>query len=137
MAQQLSKRLQKFLRQEVLDHWGPAYGVGPEHLYTDYKEMLAKEQPDIVSVATQPEMRAEIMIYCATHGVKAIYAEKAFTASLEQAEEVTAVCKEQGVYVNKDNHGRDAGQLKDCGLVHEQNLYWSNVQQLLQGFKIY
>ena len=32
------------LRQEVLDHWGPAYGVGPEHLYTDYKEMLAKEQ---------------------------------------------------------------------------------------------
>ena len=94
------------LRQEVLDHWGPAYGVGPEHLYTDYKEMLAKEQPDIVSVATQPEMRAEIMIYCATHGVKAIYAEKAFTASLEQAEEVTTVCKEQGVYVNLGTNRR-------------------------------
>ena len=35
--------------------------VAPEHCYTDYKEMIAKEKPDIVSVVTQPEHRAEIM----------------------------------------------------------------------------
>ena len=38
--------------------------------YTDYREMLEKEQPEIVSVATQPEHRAEIVIYAAAHGVK-------------------------------------------------------------------
>ena len=40
--------------------------------------MLAREQPDIVSVATQPEHRAEIVIYAADHGARAIYAEKPF-----------------------------------------------------------
>ena len=39
-----------------------------------------------------------------------------------------------GMYVAKDTHARDASQLKDGGPVYEQNLYWSNVQQLLQGF---
>ena len=38
------------------------YGVPPERQYTDYRELLAKERPEIVSVATQPEQRAEIVI---------------------------------------------------------------------------
>ena len=49
------------LRPEILEKWGPFYHVAPEHCYTDYKEMIAKEKPDIVSVVTQPEHRAEIM----------------------------------------------------------------------------
>ena len=88
------------LRQTVLDKWGPAYGVAPEHLYTDYKEMLAKEQPDIVSVCTQPEHRADIVIYCAEHGVKAIYAEKAFAASVKEAEAAVQACAANGVFLN-------------------------------------
>ena len=31
-------------------------------LYTDYRQMLAQEQLDIVSVTTRPEERAEIVI---------------------------------------------------------------------------
>ena len=38
-----------------------------------------------VSVCTQPEHRAAIVIYCAEHGVKAIYAEKAFAAGVDEA----------------------------------------------------
>ena len=35
-----------------------------------YQAMLAAERPDIVSVATQPEHRAAIVIWAAEHGVK-------------------------------------------------------------------
>ena len=69
-----------------LEVFGQRYGVGKDHLYTDYKELIAKEQPDILSIATQPEQRAEIAIYAAEHGVKALYCEKALCASLPEAD---------------------------------------------------
>ena len=74
------------MRPDVLAQFGQRYGVAESHLYTDYREMLAKEQPDIISVATQPEQRAEIAIYAAEHGVKALYCEKAMCASLQEAD---------------------------------------------------
>ena len=43
------------LRLDVMEEFGKLYGVAKEHQYTDYREMLEKEQPEIVSVATQPE----------------------------------------------------------------------------------
>ena len=49
------------LRPEVLVAFGERYGVGPEHRYTDYREMIEKERPDVVSIATQPEQRAEVV----------------------------------------------------------------------------
>ena len=73
------------LRPDVLEVFGERYGVGKDHLYTDYKELIAKEQPDILSIATQPEHRADIAIYAAEHGVKALYCEKALCASLPEA----------------------------------------------------
>ena len=59
------------LRTEVMEQVGNRYGVAKEKQYTDYKALIDKEQPDIVSVATQPEHRAEIVIYAAEHGVGA------------------------------------------------------------------
>ena len=53
------------LRPEVREEWGKRFGVSAEHVYADYKEMLAKENPEIVSVCTQPEHRAAIIIYAA------------------------------------------------------------------------
>ena len=51
------------LRPEIREQWGKRFGVSEEHLYEDYKELIAKEKPDIVSVCTQPEHRAAIIIY--------------------------------------------------------------------------
>ena len=48
--------------------------------------MMEKVKPDIVSVATQPEPRSEIVTYVANNGAKAIYAEKAMAASMPEAE---------------------------------------------------
>src|SRR4051794_19410742 len=43
---------------------------GLENLYSDYKEMLEKEKPDIVSVTTMTKPRPQIVLDCARAGVK-------------------------------------------------------------------
>ena len=63
------------LRPDVLQAFGERYGVGPEHRYTSYQEMIERERPDILSIATQPEQRAEVILFAVQHGVRAIYAE--------------------------------------------------------------
>jgi predicted dehydrogenase len=50
--------------------------------------MIDRERPDILSVATQPEQRAAIVIFAVEHGVKAIYAEKDLAASLDEADAI-------------------------------------------------
>ncbi len=41
--------------------------------YTDYRELIRAEQPDIVSIATRPATHAEITIFAAQNGVKGIF----------------------------------------------------------------
>ena len=73
-------------REEVMGRFGKVYGVPKARQYADFRQLIAKEKPDIVSVATQPEQRAEIVIHAARSGVRAIYAEKALAASLVEAD---------------------------------------------------
>lgn len=70
------------------------------------RELIEKEKPDIVSVATQPEQHAEIVTYAAEHGVKAIYAEKAFAASLAEAEAMVTAVERNGVAFNLGSNRR-------------------------------
>ena len=79
---------------------GGQFNIPEEKQYTDYKELIDKEQPDIVSVATQPEHRAEIVIYAVEHGAKAIYAEKAMAASMAEADAMVEICERNGVFFN-------------------------------------
>ena len=88
------------LRTDVMEQVGKRYGIAKEKQYTDYKALIDKEQPDIVSVATQPEHRAEIVIYAAEHGVGAIYAEKAMAASMAEADAMVEACEKNGVFFN-------------------------------------
>ena len=61
---------------------------GIENLYTDFREMIEKECPDIISVTTQTIHKAEIITFAAEHGVKGIFAEKALCSSLEEADRI-------------------------------------------------
>jgi|EP01047_Picozoa_sp_COSAG01_P052778 predicted dehydrogenase len=107
------------LRTHVLERWGEIYGVSERHLYTDYKQMIAQERPDIVSVATQPEHRAEIIIYAIEHGARAIYAEKALAASVEQGDAIAAACAKHSVALNMGTNRRyDTGYDAACELIH-------------------
>ena len=38
-------------------------GVPEARRYADYREMVERERPDILSVATHPEQRAEIVVF--------------------------------------------------------------------------
>ncbi|MSP12024.1 MAG: Gfo/Idh/MocA family oxidoreductase [Chloroflexi bacterium] len=94
------------LRPEIMAVFGQQYHVPPERQYTDYREMINKEQPDIVSVATQPEQRAEIVIYAANHGVKAIYAEKPLAASMAEADAMVEAVERNHVVFNMGTNRR-------------------------------
>lgn len=93
-------------RTDVMEEFGKRYDIPKERQYTDYKEMIAKENLDIVSVATQPEPRAEIVIYAAEHGIKAIYAEKALAASLAEADAMVEAVERNGVAFNMGTNRR-------------------------------
>ena len=94
------------VRADVMDQAGQRYGIAAEKQYLDYREMLEREKPDIVSVATQPEQRAEIIVYAAENGARAIYAEKALSASLEEADRIVEVCDRHGVALNMGTNRR-------------------------------
>ena len=68
--------------------------------------MIDREQPDIVSVATQPEQRAEVVIYAAEHGAKAVYAEKAMAASMSDARAMVEAVERNGVVFNLGTNRR-------------------------------
>src|SRR5688572_17045272 len=58
--------------------------------YLDYREMIERERPDIVSITTPSFLRAEPLIFAAEHGVRGIYAEKGLSGSLEEADRMAA-----------------------------------------------
>ena len=98
------------LRTDVMLEFGRQYNIEQDKQYTDYKKMIDIEKPDILSVATQPEIRSEIILYALSKGVSAIYAEKPLAASMKQAQEIfNAVEKNQAVFNLGTNRRWDNG----------------------------
>ncbi len=107
------------------------YGI--ENTYTDYREMIQREKPDIVSVTTQAQHRAEPIVFAAENGVRGIYAEKALCASLEEADRIAAACRANDVAFNfgaeRRHHDgyvalRDAVARGDVGEPQFALAYW-------------
>jgi predicted dehydrogenase len=94
------------LREDVLEVFGQRYDVPSAHLYTDYKALIEKEKPDVLSIATQPEQRADVIRFAIEHGVKAIYAEKALCASMAEAAQIRDAAKKNGVALNMGTNRR-------------------------------
>lgn len=76
--------------------------------YTDYKEMIEKENPDIVSIATRPGPHAEMTVFAAEHGVKGIYCEKPLCCSMEEADAMLSACEKNNVKFNYGTQRRYA-----------------------------
>ena len=85
------------IRQDIMAHAGSRYGIPTTRQYSDYTEMIEQERPDLLSVATQPEQRAEVVMYAAEQGVPAIYAEKALAASLDEADAIMQAVETAGI----------------------------------------
>ena len=85
------------LHPDQRDVFGTRWGLADEHLYEDYNEMLRREQPEIVSICTTPRHRCTIIEDVARAGVRAIWAEKPISLSLEEADRIVSVCREHNV----------------------------------------
>lgn len=81
---------------------------GGDRIYTDYHEMLANEQLDIVSISTWPHLHAPMVIDCAEAGVKAVHCEKPMAPTFGEARRMVATCEQHGVQLTF-NHQRRFG----------------------------
>jgi predicted dehydrogenase len=68
--------------------------------YTDYREMIEKERPDVVCIATRPVTHRELVVHAAEQGVKGIYCEKPLCCSMEEADAMVEACDRRGVRFN-------------------------------------
>ena len=84
--------------EERLERFSKRFGI--TNTYLDYREMILKEQPDIVSITTPSLQRANPIIFCAENGVKAIYAEKGLSASLAEADAIAEAVRRNKVAFN-------------------------------------
>ena len=73
--------------------------------YTDYKEMIEKEQPELVSIATESGIHAEIALHCIDKGVNVII-EKPMAMSIEDADKIIALAEERHVKVSACHQNR-------------------------------
>lgn len=78
--------------QERAEHASEQYGG---KVYTDYKEMIDREELDIVSVCTPNYLHAPVSIYASKAGVN-VLCEKPMATSKEEADEMIAAAKESG-----------------------------------------
>ena len=75
-------------------------------LYTDYKEMLAREQPDVVTIATPDNRHAELVVDAANAGAKGIFCEKPLATSLADADRMIQACEKNNTILSVDHTRR-------------------------------
>lgn len=73
--------------------------------YADWREMLAREKPVIVSVATRSPEHAETATGCVEAGARAILCEKPISTRLSDADRLIAACRARSVILSV-NHNR-------------------------------
>ncbi len=78
--------------------------------YTDYRELLEKERPDLVAICTWPGTHAEITRAAAAAGARGIICEKPMCLSLEEADAMISACEPAGVRLAIAHHHRMTGR---------------------------
>ena len=80
--------------------FGERFGVPAAGRYADYRELIDRERPDLLSITTRAPLHAEIAVYAAAHGVRGIFCEKALACSLAEADRMLEACRRHGVAFN-------------------------------------
>ena len=85
-----------------------------DRLYADYREMLEKEDLDVVSVAMRhSEGHPDIVVECAKAG-KHIYCEKPMAPDLESADRMLEACKKNNVKIAVSMQNRASLQINEA-----------------------
>lgn len=73
--------------------------------YIDYQQMIKEMKPELVSIATESGLHAEIALYCIEQGVNLII-EKPMAMSIEDADKIIKLSDEKGVKVSACHQNR-------------------------------
>lgn len=75
------------------------------HRYTDYKELIAAEKPELISIATESGNHAEIALYCIEAGINVII-EKPMAMSIADANKIIDLAEKKHVKVSACHQNR-------------------------------
>lgn len=78
------------------EEMGARFGVGPDHIYSDYRELLEREDLDFVDIATAPPVHREQVLAAAAKGVH-VLCQKPFATSVTEATEMVNACEDAEV----------------------------------------
>jgi predicted dehydrogenase len=90
-------------RENAEDFTG-RYG-GAARIYTDHGELLAEEQPDIVSICTWPHLHAPMVLDAVGAGARAVHCEKPMAPTWGEAKQMHRAAVSKGVQLTF-NHQR-------------------------------
>jgi predicted dehydrogenase len=66
--------------------------------YADFRELLSREKPDIVSICPRwPDQHLDMALACAESGVRGIFMEKPIARDLNEADRIVAACERSGM----------------------------------------
>lgn len=73
--------------------------------YTDYKQLIKENDIELISIATESGLHAEIAIYCIEHGINVII-EKPMAMSIEDANKIIEMAEKKNVKVSACHQNR-------------------------------
>lgn len=90
---------------KTMEEKSDKFGLGDVRKYTDYRELLEKEKPELVAIATESGKHAQIALDCISAGCHVII-EKPIALSIADANAIIAAGKEKGVVVCANHQNR-------------------------------
>jgi predicted dehydrogenase len=96
------------LQPELLDQFQATFRpTWPElRLYRDYREMLEREQIDVLSVVTSDHLHAQIVVDAAEQGIPAIFCEKPLATTIADCDRMIEACERRGAVLTVDHSRR-------------------------------
>ncbi len=92
------------ISDKQLDKFSKRWRV--HRLYKDYKELLKKEEIDILSICTWNTTHLEILEEAAKNNVKAVFCEKPISNSLENADRMVEIAQKHNIALLVDHRRR-------------------------------
>lgn len=96
--------------------------AGARRQYADYREMLAKEKPDLVCIAPRQPDCHKAMCLAAIEVCRGIFIEKPFTETPAEADEILAAAARRGVKIQVAHNRRYSAEFVRAGALLRQGL---------------
>jgi predicted dehydrogenase len=92
------------LKPEALSWVAEKYSVS--RTFNDYRSLILKAQPDIVSIATRTPERCDIIKFAAENGIKAIHSEKPISRNIHDCRQALKAVSNNGLFFSYGTYRR-------------------------------